>query len=155
MIMPITLTAVGLAALINIWLAVRCGQVRTKEGVSVGDGGNEAMIRRMRAHSNFSEFTPIVLILIGALEYALGTANANWLWYVTGVYMAGRIAHGIGMDGWMPGRMVGTLITMLTTAGLGLYALALPHLDSAESGNAPVDAAPVANEAPVEEVPAN
>ncbi|MGK3946931.1 MAPEG family protein, partial [Streptomyces caeruleatus] len=70
MILPTTLTADGLAALINIWLAVRCGQTRGKEKVLIGDGGNEAMIRRMRAHSNFSEFTPIVLILIGVIEYA-------------------------------------------------------------------------------------
>ena len=129
MILPTALTAAGLAALINLWLAIRCGQVRTKSSISIGDGGDEALIRRMRAHSNFIEFTPIVLILIGLIEYAAGTST--WLWAVMAIYMLGRVAHGIGMDGVGPlakGRMVGTLITMLTTVGLGLYALAIPHL---------------------------
>jgi hypothetical protein len=28
------------AALINFWLALRCGQVRGKEGISIGTGGS-------------------------------------------------------------------------------------------------------------------
>ena len=129
MILPTALTAAGIAALINLWLAIRCGQVRTKSSISIGDGGNDALIRRMRAHSNFIEFTPIVLILIALVEYSAGTTT--WLWAVMALYMLGRVAHGIGMDGAGPlekGRMVGILITMLTTVGLGLYALAIPHL---------------------------
>ena len=129
MILPTTLTAVGIAALINLWLAIRCGQVRTSEKVSIGDGGNDAVIRRMRAHSNFAEFTPIVLILIAAIEYSTGTSL--WLWAVMGIYMLGRLAHGIGMDGKGPlagGRSVGILTTFIITLGLGIYALAIPHL---------------------------
>ena len=53
MILPVTLTFVGVAALVNLWLAIRCGQARTTEKVSIGDGGSEAVIRRMRAHSNY------------------------------------------------------------------------------------------------------
>jgi uncharacterized membrane protein YecN with MAPEG domain len=68
MILPVALSTAGGAALINLWLAIRVGQVRTKEKVSVGDGGNESVIRRMRAHSNFNEFTPIVLILLAAVR---------------------------------------------------------------------------------------
>ncbi len=138
MILPVTLTAAGVAALINIWLAVRVGQVRTKEKVSVGDGGNDAVIRRMRAHSNFSEFTPIVLILIGALEYATGTSV--WLWAVMAIFSLARIAHAFGMDGWTPGRSIGTIITMLTTLGLALYAIAIPHLSAGQIESAPVEA---------------
>ena len=55
MILPITLTIAGAAALINIWLMIRVGQVRSSEKVSIGDGGNENVIRRMRAHSNYIE----------------------------------------------------------------------------------------------------
>ncbi|HEV7232793.1 MAG TPA: MAPEG family protein, partial [Sphingorhabdus sp.] len=53
--LPVTLTIAAGAALVNIWLMVRCGQARTKESVSIGDGGNEFVIRRMRAHANFVE----------------------------------------------------------------------------------------------------
>lgn len=122
--LPITLTTAAGAALVNIWLMIRCGQARTKESVSVGDGGNEFVIRRMRAHANFVESAPFVLILIAGLE-ATSKATPMWLWYVGIAYIFGRLAHGLGMDGGMlgKGRMVGTLITMLTLVGLAGYAL--------------------------------
>jgi uncharacterized protein len=149
MILPITLTAAGVAALINIWLAIRCGQVRTKEKISVGDGGNEALIRRMRAHANFVEFTPFVLILIALVEMASGTST--WLWVVAGVYMIARVAHGIGMDGGGKGREVGIIVTMLVLVGLGGYAIALPHI-SAGAITSATGAGPASDPA-TEEVP--
>lgn len=121
--LPITLTIAAGATLVNIWLMIRCGQARTKESVSVGDGGNEFVIRRMRAHANFVESAPFILILIAALE---ATQSAGqWLWYVGIIYIFGRLAHGLGMDGGAlgKGRMVGTLITMLTLLGLAGFAL--------------------------------
>jgi uncharacterized membrane protein YecN with MAPEG domain len=121
--LPITLTIAAGAALVNIWLMIRCGQARTKGKVSIGDGGDEFLIRRMRAHANFVESTPFVLILIAALEATGG--SAMWLWYVGIAFIVGRFAHGLGMDGgtFGKGRMVGTLITMLTLVGLAGYAL--------------------------------
>jgi uncharacterized membrane protein YecN with MAPEG domain len=121
--LPITLTIAAGAALVNIWLMIRCGQARTKGQVSIGDGGDEHLIRRMRAHANFVESTPFVLILIAALEATGG--SAMWLWYVGIAFIFGRLAHGLGMDGgtFEKGRMVGTLITMLTLVGLAGYAL--------------------------------
>jgi uncharacterized membrane protein YecN with MAPEG domain len=60
MILPITLSAAGAAALINLWLAIRVGRVRTSEKVLMGDGGNEGVIAAMRAHANFVEYTPFI-----------------------------------------------------------------------------------------------
>lgn len=133
MILPITLTIAGAAAIVNIWLMMRVGKVRMAEKVSVGDGGNDKVIRRMRAHANYGESLPIVLILIGVIELASISASGQspvWLWIVGGLYMLGRIAHGLGMDGGKlgKGRMIGTLLTMLTLLGLGLYAIAIPYL---------------------------
>jgi uncharacterized protein len=125
MILPITLTAAGAAALINLWLAIRVGQVRTREKVMIGDGGNENVIRRMRAHANFTEFTPFILILIGAIELATGTST--WLWAISSIFLVGRLLHAFGMDGFMPGRMIGTIITMLSLVGLGGYAIYVAH----------------------------
>lgn len=121
--LPVTLTIAAGAALVNLWLMIRCGQARTKEGVSVGDGGNEFVIRRMRAHANFVESAPFVLILIAALEVTGGTNN--WLWIIGIAYVIGRLAHGLGMDGGPlgKGRMVGTLITFVTLIGLAGWAL--------------------------------
>ena len=86
MILPVTMIFAGVAAILNIWLAIRVGQVRGSEEVSIGDGGNEAVIRRMRAHSNYVEFTPFVLILIGGIELAVSGAPAPLcLWIVAAV----------------------------------------------------------------------
>ncbi len=137
MILPITLTIAGAAALVNIWLMIRVGQVRTSEKVSVGDGGNDKVIRRMRAHANYGESLPIVLILIAVIELANG--SASWLWVVGGVYLLGRVAHGIGMDGGKlgKGRMVGTILTLLVMLGLGAYAISIPYLTSMDKSTAP------------------
>lgn len=138
MILPITLTIAGAAALVNIWLMIRVGQVRTSEKVSVGDGGNEKVIRRMRAHANYGESLPIVLILIAAIELASG--SPLWLWVVGGVYMLGRIAHGIGMDGGKlgKGRMIGTILTLLIMLGLGAYAISIPYFSAVDVSTSPV-----------------
>jgi uncharacterized protein len=133
MILPITLTAAGAAALINLWLAIRVGQVRTKEKVMIGDGGNENVIRRMRAHANFTEFTPFILILIGAIEMAMGTST--WLWAISSIFLVGRLLHAFGMDGFMPGRMIGTIITMISLLGLGGYAIYIAHTSDGAIGD--------------------
>lgn len=123
MILTITLCAAAAAALINAWLAIRCGQVRTSEKISMGDGGNEKLIARMRAHANFVENTPFVLALIAALELARG--GSTTLAGVAGLYIIGRVLHGLGMDGgaMAKGRMVGTIITLLTLIGLAIWAV--------------------------------
>ena len=130
-ILPITLTIAGAAALLNIWLARRVGQMRMTHKVSIGDGGNEALIARMRAQANFVEYTPFVLILIGLIELAKGPQL--WLWIVGVVYILARIAHGFGMDRPRPDplrlRMIGTVVTALILLGLALYAIALPYLE--------------------------
>lgn len=121
MILPISLTIAAGAALLNLWLMMRVGRVRGQEKVSIGDGGNERVIRRMRAHSNFIENTAFVLILLALVE--LGIGPSTWLWAVGALYLVGRIVHAIGMDGMKWGRMAGTIITMITQLGLAGFAL--------------------------------
>ena len=125
MIMPqVTLVLAGACALINMWLSFRVGRVRGQEKVSVGDGGNERVIRRMRAHANFAENAPIVLLLVLAIELSIGPSL--WLWIAAALFVAGRIAHGVGMDGWYPGRMGGTGVTLAVQLALAIWAIALP-----------------------------
>ena len=122
MILPVTLSAAAGAALINIWLSMRVGRLRTAHKISVGDGGNEALSRRMRAQLNFAENVPLVLVLIAAIE--LTGRGGLWLLAVAGVFLLGRVAHGIGMDGRIQaGRLWGTIITMVTQLGLAIAAV--------------------------------
>jgi len=123
MILQTTLSLAAAAAIINIWLAIRCGRLRSSEKVMHGDGGSAPLMRRMRAHSNFIEYTPITLILIAAIE--LTGKGGSWLAIVGAVYMAGRVLHGLGMDNPEVGkpRMIGILITFLTLIGLAVVAV--------------------------------
>ena len=127
-ILPISLTIAAGAALLNLWLSVRVGRVRTKEKLFIGDGGNDLLTRRMRAHSNFVENTAFVLILLALVELGLGLGSSMWLWGVGAIYLVGRILHALGMDGMMWGRMVGTVVTMLTQLGLAIGALAIVYM---------------------------
>ncbi|MCW1381449.1 MAPEG family protein [Novosphingobium sp. KCTC 2891] len=125
MFLPITLASAAAAAFINIWLSVRIGMIRTAKKISIGDGGHEDLIRRMRAQANFVENAPLVLVLIGAIELARG--QNPWLLGVAGAFALGRVAHGVGMDGGPLGfgRTIGTLITMLTQIGLAVWAVSI------------------------------
>jgi uncharacterized membrane protein YecN with MAPEG domain len=138
--LPITLMSAGAAAIINLWLALRTGAVRMKAKVDIGDGGNEALIRRMRAHANFVEYAPFILILIAVLEFTTG--SSIWLWVASALFLLARIAHPIGMDGFRPARAVGIAITFALLLGLGGYAVTLPFLAPAAKSVPAVSAAP-------------
>jgi uncharacterized membrane protein YecN with MAPEG domain len=129
-ILPITLTIAGAAAILHIWLAVRVSRVRAAHKVSIGDGGNEALVRRMRAHANYGENMPIVLIMIGLIELAGG--DARILWAAGILFMLSRIAHGFGMDQPYPSRlrMIGMIGTTLVLIGLAGWALSFAYLQA-------------------------
>lgn len=128
MILPITMTIAGAAAILNAWLGIRCSLRRRGAGISVGDGGDAIMTARMRAHANFIEYTPIILILIGLIELAEGTSML--LWAVGVVYILARVLHAIGMEGPLKLRVVGIVVTYLALIGLGLWAAAIPFTSS-------------------------
>lgn len=133
MILPITLTIAGAAALLNIWLAVRVSRLRRAHKVSIGDGGHTGVATRMRAHANFIEYTPIFLILLALIEMARG--SETWLWIVAILFILARIAHPFGMDrpGSNPLRAGGVAITWLVLIGLAAYAVAIPYFGLAHS----------------------
>ena len=123
-LLPVTLVTAGGLALINFWLSMRVGAVRRSAKISIGDAGHEPLIRRMRAQANFVEFAPFVLALIGLVEFNVG--STAWLSVVAAAFLAARVLHALGMDGFRLGRGIGTGVTMLVMLGLGLYAIALP-----------------------------
>lgn len=123
MLLPTTLSLAAAAAIVNLWLGMRCGRLRMADKIIHGDGGNAALMRRMRAHANFIENAPLVLILVAVLE--LSGKGGQWLAIVGGVFMLARVSHGLGMDnpGANPMRAIGALVTMATLLGLAVMAL--------------------------------
>ena len=121
--LPITLLSAAAAALLNIWLGGRVARLRQQFKVSVGDGGHDPLLRRMRAQMNFIENAPFFLVLLAALELA----GADWAWLaaVATVFVQARIAHAFGMDGgelarW---RTYGMISSTIATLVLTVWAL--------------------------------
>jgi uncharacterized membrane protein YecN with MAPEG domain len=120
---PITLLAAAAAVAVNIWLGARVVRSRRDNNVKIGDGGNEAVLRRMRAQANFIENAPFFLILLGGLELSGGNRPA--LGAIAAAFILARIAHPIGMDGphlfrW---RMVGMMTSVFALVALALWAI--------------------------------
>ena len=120
---PVTLVAGSCAVILNFWLGSRIARLRHQFNVSVGDGGQEPLLRRMRAQANFIENAPFFLILLGALEIA--GANRIGLAIIAALFIVARIAHAIGMDGGsaQPGRRYGILLSALASIALVVWAL--------------------------------
>jgi len=121
LILPVTLCTAGAAAVINFWLGLRISRLRLTEKIFVGDGGDDRLVRRMRAQLNFAEYVPLILVLLALVELAAGTSI--WLWGVGFALVLGRILHAFGMDGWGLGRRIGIALTMLTMLGLAAYGI--------------------------------
>jgi uncharacterized protein len=123
MILQTTLCLAAAAALINLWLVMRISKLRHAAKISVGDGGNDQLVCRMRAQANFIENVPVTLILIALIELA-GKGGA-WLALVGALIMVSRIAHPLGMDRPAPNalRAGGTTVTMLVQLGLAVVAV--------------------------------
>jgi len=127
MILPISLTIAGAAAILHVWLSLRVSRLRRPLNVGVGDGGNEVLLRRIRAHGNFAENVPLFLILLGLLEFATG--GHLWLWGASILFILARLLHVFGMDrpgaNWM--RVTGVAISWAALLALGLYAILLAY----------------------------
>ena len=117
----------GVNILILLVLAVLVMLGRRKHKIVLGDGGNDAFTRAVRAHANAAEYIPaglIGLVLLALLDPAVPT----WLVHAAGLSLTvGRISHGIGLHtgALNAGRMLGMTLTWLSmtlTAGGLIYA---------------------------------
>lgn len=124
---PITLTTAAACAVINLWLALRVVRGRLRGKVFLGDGGDPALLAGTRAHANFAEYAPFVLILIGAIELSGG--SPFWLQVAAVVFVLARIAHPIGLTrgGAIPLRSIGIVATWIVMALLAGWAIAIAY----------------------------
>ncbi|MEP7222059.1 MAG: MAPEG family protein [Novosphingobium sp.] len=121
-LLPTTMCLTAAGVVVNFWLTMRIGQLRQKNKIGIGDGGNELLARRMRAQLNFAEQVPLTLLLMGVVE--LAGKGGVWLAPLGAVFMLGRIAHGLGMDGpFKAGRPIGMFTGMITQLTLVVVAV--------------------------------
>jgi hypothetical protein len=123
---PVTGGYAALCALILLALALRVSWVRRARGINLGDGGDPALLRAMRAHANAAEYMPLVLILMLVVELA---GAAGWLLHTVGVALVtGRVLHGLGLNRSEHagiGRVAGMALTWAVLGALAVAALAM------------------------------
>lgn len=126
--MPITAVYAALLALLFVFLSVRVIGFRRAVRIGLGDGGDTALLRRVRVHANFAEYVPLCLVLIGLAESLKAPAV---LLHATGVLLlASRFSHAYGVSRqpetfvFRVAGMGGTLTVLGFAAALCLYAAA-------------------------------
>lgn len=110
--MTITLLYAGLLSLWLLVLSVRVIAIRS-QGISLGDGGNPVLLRRIRAHGNFAEYVPMILVMIGFLE--ISHFSALWIHLLGGTLVVSRLLHGYALsfnESFKFGRIGGTALTL-------------------------------------------
>ncbi len=119
----------ALAAAILILLSLRVIGVRRSRQLAIGDGGEDDMARRIRAQGNFSEYTPLALLLILLLEF--GGAPAWQLHLLGAALILGRMVHAWSLTAhYGNGRVAGMALTffVLAAGALGNLKVALGAL---------------------------
>ncbi len=86
----------ALLGLIFVVLSVKTIIIRRKNKVAVGDGNNLLLQRAMRVHANFSEYTPLAIILVGFVESL--KYNAIIVHVLLSAFLLGRIIHAYGLS---------------------------------------------------------
>ncbi len=115
----------GINLIILPILMFRVGQLRSSTKTSLGDGEDFQLLSRIRAHGNFAETTPFALV--GLFIVSMFTGVPAWLMHVFGGgFTLGRVFHAHGMakgNALGKGRIIGTLLSVLTFFGMGGYLL--------------------------------
>jgi uncharacterized membrane protein YecN with MAPEG domain len=115
------------AGLLVLWFLVLAWRVirRRGHGISLGDGGDPAMLRVIRGHGNFAEYVPLALLLLAILE--LCNFSVYVLHGLGAMLLVGRLLHGYSLsftDKFQFGRFWGTALTFVVLtveASLCLY----------------------------------
>jgi len=114
----------ALCLILMLALKINVGRVRAKEKVMFGDGGKEPVQRAQRVQGNAVEDVPVTLVALIGL--ALLSAPV-WLVHALGATLfLARVLHAVGLggsSGGSPGRMWGTLLSLVVMLATALSCL--------------------------------
>jgi uncharacterized membrane protein YecN with MAPEG domain len=121
--MIVTPLYAGIVAILFFVLSVRVVQ-RRGHGVSLGDGGDAVLQRRIRAHGNFAEYVPLILVMMAMLELS---RTSIYVLHALGIALVvARLLHGYALsftERFKFGRFWGTALTFLLVAVCGVMCL--------------------------------
>ena len=104
-------------AVIYLGLSINVIRFRLSGQISIGDGGDKRLAHAVRAHANFIEYVPLMLILMWFIE-TLTFSSATVFW-IGSILLVARLLHILGMlfpvklMTLRPLGMVGTFAAML------------------------------------------
>ena len=78
-----------------IALSINAAFTRRKSGLAVGEADNENLLRAVRAHGNFTEYTPMFLISLFLIDHV--SKNCEYILVIGSVFVLGRISHATSM----------------------------------------------------------
>jgi uncharacterized membrane protein YecN with MAPEG domain len=119
----ITALFIGLFAVIQVPLTIMVGYRRVQTGIQFFDGGDTTLLRRMRAHGNYTETVPMVLLAMAAAEIM---AMPHWaLWVGGSSLLLGRLMHAavVATKGWGLPRAIGMILTFIPMLGFGAWSI--------------------------------
>lgn len=125
--MTITPLYASVLALIYVALSFRVIGVRRAGRISLGDGGDDELARRIRVHGNFAEYVPFALILMMLME--LQGRSLYALHFIGISLLVGRLLHAFGISTrqGMP-RVAGMVLTFTALIAGALGNLGLSSL---------------------------
>lgn len=120
-----TLFFAGCCALLQCLLTALVIVRRAQTGVSFLDGGDDQLLRRMRAHGNFSETTPMALLLMLLLELR-GFSSVGLMSFGFAL-LIGRALHAKSLlsDNAAWSRLSGMVLTLAVISIEGVCAIVL------------------------------
>ncbi|MDZ7890899.1 MAG: MAPEG family protein [Rhodoferax sp.] len=87
----VTLFFAACCALMQCLLTVLVIRRRLNAGVYFLDGGDDPLLRRIRAHGNFAETAPMALLLMALLEFS--GLDRVWVMVFGVALLVGRVIH--------------------------------------------------------------
>jgi uncharacterized membrane protein YecN with MAPEG domain len=117
----------ALLALLYVVLGLQVSRLRRGNRVVFGDGDNIKLRSAIRAHGNFAEYVPIIVLLVGLLEMS-GTSAVR-IHVLMGGLLVARLLHPLGMyvgprsTQFQIYRVGGILLTWLVLVAAAVMAL--------------------------------
>jgi len=91
----ITSAYLGMLALLYLVLGLQVSRLRRGHRVLFGDGDNIKLRSAIRAHANFVEYVPIIVLMVALLEMSGTPATSVHL--LMGALLVARLLHPLGM----------------------------------------------------------
>lgn len=107
----------ALLTLFYIILSFNVIRNRWRYKQSLGSGKEKQLEKSIRAHANFAEYVPLVIIMMSFLEHS--KEPNGWLHFFGIALIIGRLSHAIGIGLQAPNalRVVGMLATFTCLLG--------------------------------------